>query len=156
MQETWVWSLAGEDPLEKEMVKITWTEESGGPQSMRLQRVGHDWATLSLTLKKILCQGRILDSRIKEYINIPSLSIFPFIYSSTSLFLSIHSLSLRPSVFQAKPVLHLLFYFPSRWQPVTTFNFLLPTNTGQIIQKINAEWREWGRGEGICLSNTDK
>ena len=95
--------------------------------------------TLSLTLKKILCQGSILDSRIKEYINIPSLSIFPFIYSSSSLFLSIHSFALRPSVFQAKPVLHLLFYFPSRWQPVTTFNYLLPTNTGQTIQKINAE-----------------
>ena len=39
-----------EDPLEKEMAicssilawKIPWTEESGRPQSMGLQRVGHD------------------------------------------------------------------------------------------------------------------
>ena len=42
-----------EDPLEKEMAihsrtiawKIPWTEEPGGPQSMGLQRVGHNWAT---------------------------------------------------------------------------------------------------------------
>ena len=51
--ETWVRSLGQEDPLEKEMAthsiilvwKIPWTEESGGPQSMGLQRVGHDCVT---------------------------------------------------------------------------------------------------------------
>ena len=45
MQETGVQSLGGEDPLVKEMVthssilawEITWTEEPGGLQSMRLQ-----------------------------------------------------------------------------------------------------------------------
>ena len=50
MQETWVRSLGGEDPLEKEMAthfstlawKIPWTEEPGRLQSMGLQRVGHD------------------------------------------------------------------------------------------------------------------
>jgi len=53
MQETWVWSLGWEDPLEKEMAncsrtlawKTPWTEEPGRLQSMRSQRVGHDWAT---------------------------------------------------------------------------------------------------------------
>ena len=53
MQETWVWSLGWEDPLEQEMVthssifteRITWTEEPCGLQSMGSQRVGHDWAT---------------------------------------------------------------------------------------------------------------
>ena len=48
--ETWVQSVGGEDPLEKEMAihsstivwKIPWTEELGRLQSMRLQRVGHD------------------------------------------------------------------------------------------------------------------
>ena len=48
-QETEVPSLSWEDPLEKEMVthssilawRIPWTEESGGLQSMRSQRVGH-------------------------------------------------------------------------------------------------------------------
>ena len=50
IQETWVRFLGWEDPLEKEMAthsssrawKIPWTEESGGLQSMGLQRVGHD------------------------------------------------------------------------------------------------------------------
>ena len=50
MQKTRVRSLGQEDPLEKEMAshssilawEIPWTEEPGGLQSMRLQRVGHD------------------------------------------------------------------------------------------------------------------
>ena len=50
VQETWVGSLAWEDPLEKEMAtyssilgwKISWTWEPGGLQSMGSQRVGHD------------------------------------------------------------------------------------------------------------------
>ena len=50
MQETWVQSLGGEDPLEKEMVthpsilawRILWTEEPGGSQFMGFQKVGHD------------------------------------------------------------------------------------------------------------------
>ena len=59
MQETWVWSLGWEDPLEKEKAthsstlawKIPWTEDPGRLPSMGLQRVGHDWATsLSLWL----------------------------------------------------------------------------------------------------------
>ena len=53
MQETWVWSLGWEDPLEKETAshpsilawRIPWTKEPGGLQSMGSQRVGHDWAT---------------------------------------------------------------------------------------------------------------
>ena len=59
-RETWIRSLSWEDPLEKEMAthssiltwKIPWTEEPGGLQSIRLQRVGHDWVTsLSLSIK---------------------------------------------------------------------------------------------------------
>jgi len=50
MQETWVQSLGWENRLEKRIVthpsivawRIPWTEEPGGLQSMRLQRVGHD------------------------------------------------------------------------------------------------------------------
>ena len=53
MQETWVQSLGGEDPLEKEMAthfsilawRIPWTEEPGRLQFMGSQRVGHNWAT---------------------------------------------------------------------------------------------------------------
>ena len=50
MQESWVPSLGWEDPLEKEMathssilaLRILWTEEPGGLQSMGLQRVRHN------------------------------------------------------------------------------------------------------------------
>ena len=50
MWETWVQSLGREDPLEKEMAThssilaqiFPWTEEPGGLQFMRSQRVGHD------------------------------------------------------------------------------------------------------------------
>ena len=53
LQETRVWSLDQEDPLEKGMAthssilawRISWTEEASRLQSMVLQRVGHDWAT---------------------------------------------------------------------------------------------------------------
>ena len=50
IQETWVQSLGGEDPLEKGMTihysilvyRISWKEEPGRLQSMGLQTVGHD------------------------------------------------------------------------------------------------------------------
>ena len=50
MQQTWVRSLGQEDPLEKELAthsnilawRIPWTEEPGGLQSMRLQKVRDD------------------------------------------------------------------------------------------------------------------
>ena len=68
MQETWVQSLGWEDPLEKEMAahsstlawKIPWREEPGRLQSMRLQRVGHDWAT-SLTTSAIFSSVQSLN-----------------------------------------------------------------------------------------------
>ena len=48
VQQAWVLSLGQEDPLEKGMAtyssildwRIPWTEESGGLQSLRSQRVG--------------------------------------------------------------------------------------------------------------------
>ena len=50
MQETQVWSLGEEDPLEKGMAthssilawRIPWTKETGALQSLRLQRVRYD------------------------------------------------------------------------------------------------------------------
>ena len=50
VQKTWVQFLGQEDPLEKEMAicssilawKVSWTQESGGLQSMGSQRVRHD------------------------------------------------------------------------------------------------------------------
>ena len=53
MQESRVWSLGWENPLEKETAthssilawEIPWTEEPDGLQSMELQRVRHNWET---------------------------------------------------------------------------------------------------------------
>ena len=53
MRETWVQSLGREESLQKGMAthsgilvwRIPWTEEPGRPQSLGLQRVGHDRAT---------------------------------------------------------------------------------------------------------------
>ena len=50
MQETWLWSLGHEDPLQKGLAthssilawRIPWTEEPGGLLSMGSQRIGHD------------------------------------------------------------------------------------------------------------------
>ena len=52
MQEMQVWSLGQKDPLEKKMatyssvlpLKMPWTEQPGGLQSMGSQRVRHNWA----------------------------------------------------------------------------------------------------------------
>ena len=59
MQETWVRSLSWEDPLKKEMAthssihawRFPWTEEPGGVQFMGWQRVWHDWATNTHSLR---------------------------------------------------------------------------------------------------------
>ena len=61
MQEMQVQSLSGEDPLEKEMLihssilawETIWTEDPGGLQSIRLQRVSHDPVTKQQ--QSILC-----------------------------------------------------------------------------------------------------
>ena len=52
-QETHIYSLSGEDPLEKEIVthssifawRLPWIEYPGRLQPMESQTVGHDWAT---------------------------------------------------------------------------------------------------------------
>ena len=61
IQETWIWSLGKEDPLEEEMAthssflawEIPWTEEPGRLQSMGSQRVGPEWACLQDTGKQV-------------------------------------------------------------------------------------------------------
>ena len=55
--ETWVWSLGQEDPLEMGLTthssllawRIPWTEKPGGLQSIGSQRVRHDWNDLAHT-----------------------------------------------------------------------------------------------------------
>jgi len=61
MQKMQVQSLGWEDPLEKEIAthssilawEIPWTEETGGLQSMELQRIRHDLATTNTQTKSI-------------------------------------------------------------------------------------------------------
>ena len=58
MQKTWVRSLDQEDPLENGVTthssvlawEIPWTEKPGGLQAVGAPRIGHGWATNSLTL----------------------------------------------------------------------------------------------------------
>ena len=58
MQETWVWPLGREDPLEGEMAthssilawRIPWTKKPSRLQSMGLQRVRHGWVTNTFAL----------------------------------------------------------------------------------------------------------
>ena len=77
MQETWVWSLGQEDPLEKEMTthsnilawKIPWTEEPGRLKSMGSQRIWHDWVymcthTTDLLVSTLQLKGTILHTSV--------------------------------------------------------------------------------------------
>ena len=84
MQETQVWSLGGEDPLEEEMAthsnilawEIPWTKEPGGYSPRGITRVGHDWASQllgSLSLHFIhageglsVAQGHEVDTHLSE------------------------------------------------------------------------------------------
>ena len=80
MWETQVQSLGWEDPLEKEMAihsstiawKIPWTEEPGRLQSMRSQRVGHDWFISYIFLHYLVfwkfCIHDLINIKIKFYI----------------------------------------------------------------------------------------
>ena len=55
LQETWVWSLGQEDPLEEGKAtrsnilawRIPWIEEPDGLKSIGLQRVAHNWIDLA-------------------------------------------------------------------------------------------------------------
>ena len=60
LQEMWIQSLVRKDPLGKKMAthsyilawEILWTEEPGGLQCMKLQRVGHRWVTKPWQIKE--------------------------------------------------------------------------------------------------------
>ena len=70
MQQNWLWSLGQEDTLEKETAadsriiawEIPWAEESGGLQSMVLQRVEKDWVTNTFNFHCINCLVIVVQS----------------------------------------------------------------------------------------------
>ena len=74
IQETQVWSLGQEDPLEKGITthssilawRIPWTEEPGGLQSMRLQRVRHSWVINTFTFNEYIWKKHFLDPLEEE------------------------------------------------------------------------------------------
>ena len=82
MQQTKVLFLDWEDPLEKKMAihssflawKIPQKKEPGGIQSMRLQRVWDNWATM-LNVKKGIINWSILSSLLSIFI-----ATFTFIF----------------------------------------------------------------------------
>ena len=69
MQETRVWSLGREDPLEEEMAthssilawKIPWTAEPGRLPFTGLQRVGHDWMRPPWQCRRLQSWTRLSD-----------------------------------------------------------------------------------------------
>ena len=111
IQETWVQSPGGEDPLEKEMAThssiLAWTEEPGGLQSMGSQRVRHNWATNTLIFfTKARVWGfplPIPTTSTTTYQPMPQGTVSCFINSDLLLTILLHSFS--------QPVL--LFLFPS-------------------------------------------
>ena len=68
MQETWVLSLGQEDPLEKGLAthfsilawRIPWAEEPGGPQSVGLQRIGHNLVTEQQSEQRVSLVAQIV------------------------------------------------------------------------------------------------
>ena len=93
MQETHVWSLGWEDPLEEGMAthssilawRIPWTEEAGWLQSMKSRRVGCNWATDTFLY---------LDPIFLQWPHLSSFSLVPYawLYLSPSLFFLSHFL----------------------------------------------------------------
>ena len=75
MQETWVWSLGWEDPLEKGMAshssilawKIPWTEEPGGLQSMgRRESDMIEWLTHTHTPVRVCLEVQAQPSEVNK------------------------------------------------------------------------------------------
>ena len=89
IEEMWVWSLGGEDPLEREIAthssilawEIPWTEEPGGLQS---PRVRHKWATNTFIFKLLLYHS---EYKITFHCNTKSWynAFFPLNWSVTAL-----------------------------------------------------------------------
>ena len=88
-QETWVWYLGWEDPLEEGMAihssilawRIPWSEEPGGLQSIGSWRIGHNWATkhacMLATHRSSVVQSLSRNNITMEYLNLGHLLSTP-------------------------------------------------------------------------------
>ena len=108
MPVTWVQSLGGEDPLEKEMAthsstlawKIPWTEEPGRLQSMGLQRVGHT-KRLHFHFQTLYNFSCIINSRVRTW----ECALLSTLYCSQGLGLQSPKFKPKSSTEQKAPVL---------------------------------------------------
>ena len=103
-QEMQVWSLGWEDPLEKEIAihssilawKIPWTEEPGGLQSLRSQRVEHnEHIPLNKTILKCNQTGSKSTKYFTEIQKWSMLIWWMRVYISWALILNYPLISLR-------------------------------------------------------------
>ena len=103
-QETLVWSLGQEDPLEKGVAthscilgwRIPWTEEPGGLQSTGSQRVRHNWETN--TNPNVHIKVMFLLYSIKCIILLYLLKVHTLIKNTLLLKSTSHHLSLQAAV----------------------------------------------------------
>ena len=107
MQETQVWSLGREDPLEKGMAthssiltwRIPWTEQRDGLQSMGLQRAVHDWATNTPTSMYYIHGNVHMSNPISKFIPHSLPTHCPCVYKSLFyICISVPSLQIGSSV----------------------------------------------------------
>ena len=142
MQETWVWSLGWEDPLEEDIAthssilawRIPWTEEPGGLQSMWSQRVGHNWSAWA--------HVQAWKFNLTMYI-----LRFRYVFSHSGLCLSscvagynmihftpLQTLGLSRSCYSLADQLELN---PDFSRPNKKYTW---TDVGQLVQKLKKEW----------------
>ena len=139
MQEMHVWSLGGEDLLEKEMAthssilawKMSWTEKPGRLQSIRLQRVRHYWAHMSL---KLLFQLH------KHLLN----TLWKYLASNFNghAWANLHSCSQSQAfihLFIYPSVVACIFWFPCKsvcWKPTTQHDGIRKWSFWELIGRV--------------------
>ena len=84
LQETWVWSLAWEDPLEEgkethssiHAWRIPWTEEPSRLQAIGLHGVKHDWTDLACMHREIIRIKKFIASYLFYYLMLVIIDIY--------------------------------------------------------------------------------
>ena len=176
MQETQVWFLGQEDPLEKEMAihssilawKIPWTEESGGLQFLGLQRVRHNWATntrldsvqfssvQSLSCVQLFatpwtpaCQASL---SITNSWSLPKLMPIESVMLFNHLILC-HPLLLLPSIFPSMRVFSNESALGMRWPKYWTFSFSIsPSKEHPGLIAFRMDWLDLLAVQGTLKS----
>ena len=149
MQGTYIQSLGREDPLQKEMAthssvpawRIPWTKEPGMLQSMRSQRVGHDWGTITHSFSSVHFSCLVMSDSLRphglQHTRPPCPSPTPGLYSFMSIESVMQSnhlilccpLLLPPSIVPSIRVFSNESVLPIRWPKFWSFSFSIsPSN----------------------------